>query len=118
GQPGFGQTGMDQTGFGQTGMGDWSGAYVGNAGQLVWYIQSGGQPGYYTGYFDASGSQFPFQASGEADWIEGVFMVNGMEVPFYAEREGGSIWLVDGSDGTEYLLEPMNSTPGGMPGAA
>ncbi len=126
GQTGMGQTGLGggQTGFGQTGLGqtgtvgDWTGAYVGNAGQLVMYIQGAGQPGSYSGYFDVSGQQFPLQAQGQAEWIEGVFMVNGMQVPFYAERYEGSIWLVDGSDGTEYILEPMNAGAGGMPGAA
>lgn len=122
GQSGMGQTGLGggQTGFGQTGaaVGDWTGAYVGNAGQLVMHIQSAGQPGSYSGYFDVSGQQFPLQAQGQAEWIEGVFMVNGMQVPFYAERYEGSIWLVDGSDGTEYILEPMNAGAGAMPGAA
>jgi len=120
GQSGMGQAGLGgtQTGFGQTGAvaGDWTGAYVGNAGQLTMYLQSTGQPGSYNGYFDVSGQQFPLQAQGQAEWIEGVFMVNGQQVPFYAERNQGTIWLVDGSDGTEYLLEPMNAGPGAMPG--
>lgn len=132
GQTGMGQTGMGQSGMGQTGLGgtqtgfgqtgapaaDWTGAYVGNAGQLVMYIQSTGQPGTYNGYFDVSGQQFPLQAQGQAEWIEGVFMVNGQQVPFYAELNQGTVWLVDGSDGTEYLLEPMNTGPGAMPGTA
>ena len=80
---------------------DWSGAYVGNAGQLVMFIQPAGQPGSYTGYFEVSGQQHQFQASGGPEAIEGAYLYNGSQVPFYAENYGTSVYLVDGSDGTE-----------------
>lgn len=112
GQPGAAQPGLGgglggASGGGAAAMpaGDWNGAYVGNAGQLVMVIQPGGQPGTYTGYFEVSGQQLQLQASGNAQSIEGVYLYNGSQVPFYAENYQDSVYLVDGSDGTEYLLE-------------
>lgn len=90
---------------------DWNGAYVGNAGQLVMFIQPAGQPGSYMGYFEVSGQQHQFQASGGPEAIEGAYLYNGSQVPFYAENYGTSVYLVDGSDGTEYLLERGNPAP-------
>lgn len=123
GQPGAGQPGMGQPGMGQPGMGGmpvggWDGTYVGNAGQLQMVIQSAGQAGTYVGYFVVSGQQFQLQATGGPEFIEGVFIVNGSQVPFYAEVFEGGVYLVDGRDGTEYILEPLNGGPGAAPGAA
>lgn len=90
--------------------GDWGGAYVGNGGELVMVIQGTGQPGNYGGYFQVSGQQLQLQAAGNGQSIEGVYLYNGQQVPFYAEKYEGYIYLIDGSDGTEYLLEP-STTP-------
>jgi len=91
--------------------GDWGGAYVGNGGQLVMVIQATGQPGTYTGYFEVSGQRLQLQATGGPEAIEGVYLYNGSQVRFYAENYQGSVYLVDGSDGTEYLLERSNTAP-------
>jgi hypothetical protein len=123
GQPGVGQPGPAQPGLGgglggapagapaAMPAGDWNGAYVGNGGQLVLVIQPAGQPGTYTGYFEVSGQQLQLQASGNAQSIEGVYLYNGSQVPFYAENYQDSVYLVDGSDGTEYLLERATAAP-------
>lgn len=115
-QPGAGQPGMgQQPGLGQPGLGsgqpampagDWNGAFVGNAGQLVMAVQPSGQQGQYVGYFEAGGQRYEFQATGTAEYLEGVYLVNGQQVPFYAQRYEGGVYLIDGSDGTEYILAP------------
>ncbi len=111
-QPGGGQTGLGQGGLGgqQPGMatGDWNGAWAGNAGQLVMVVQPSGQQGQYTGYFQAGGQRYQLMAEGNATQLNGVYLVNDQQVPFYAEKYEGGVYLVDGSDGTEYLLEPAN----------
>ena len=100
GQPGFGAT--------QPGMGDWNGAWAGNGSQLVMVVQPSGQPGQYTGYFEGGGQRYQLMAEGDAQTLNGVYLVNGQQVPFYAQKYEGGVYLVDGSDGTEYLLEPAN----------
>ncbi|HET8985898.1 MAG TPA: hypothetical protein VFN03_09080 [Trueperaceae bacterium] len=121
GQPGVGQPAQPGLGGGLGGapaggqaampVSDWNGAYVGNAGQLVMVIQPAGQPGTYTGYFEVSGQQLQLQATGNAQAIEGVYLYNGSQVPFYAENYQDSVYLIDGSDNTEYLLERANAAP-------
>lgn len=86
---------------------EWSGSWKGANIELT--VQPAGL-GAYRGTLVFEGKSFPVSAKAFAEKLDGTFTVDGTGFPFTVEREGGGHVALT-SDGTRYLLAPVNNRP-------